>query len=71
MSGKITAPLPDFGTDRMWDFEQAGTASLWKSGPLFSTGARNTKPVNDGLRLNQCSPARNSGLLREQGSRRR
>jgi len=23
----------------MWDFEQAGTASLWKSGPLFSTGA--------------------------------
>jgi hypothetical protein len=35
----------------MGDFEQAGTASLWKSGPLFSTGAENTKPVNGGLRL--------------------
>ena len=22
----------------MWDFGQVGTASLWKSGPLFSTG---------------------------------
>jgi len=35
----------------MLDFEQVGTASLWKSGPLFSTGAENTKPVNAGLRL--------------------
>ncbi|HEX9100156.1 MAG TPA: hypothetical protein VF956_11780 [Candidatus Dormibacteraeota bacterium] len=29
----------------MGDFEQAGTANLWKSGPLFSTGADNTKLV--------------------------
>ena len=41
---KVTTPLPDFGTDRMVDFEQVGTANLWKSGPLFSTGADNSEP---------------------------
>jgi hypothetical protein len=35
---KHITPLPYFGIDRMWDFGQVGTASLWKSGPLFSTG---------------------------------
>jgi hypothetical protein len=35
----------------MGDFEWVGTANLWKSGPLFSTGAENTKPVDGRLRL--------------------
>ena len=41
---KVTTALPDFGTDRMVDFERVGTANLWKSGPLFSTGAENMGP---------------------------
>jgi len=35
----------------MGDFEQIGRANLWKSGPLFSTGADNMGPVTEGLRL--------------------
>jgi hypothetical protein len=35
---KRITPLPYIGIDRMWDFGQVGAASLWKSGPLFSTG---------------------------------
>ena len=35
-----TAPLPYFGIDRIGDFGQVGAASLWKSGPLFSTGTK-------------------------------
>jgi hypothetical protein len=35
----------------MWDFEQVGTANLWKSGPLFSTGAENTKLVTRGASI--------------------
>jgi hypothetical protein len=34
----VIIPLPYFGIDRMGDFGQVGTASLWKSGPFFSTG---------------------------------
>jgi hypothetical protein len=29
----------------MVDFERVGTANLWKSGPLFSTGVADTKLV--------------------------
>ena len=28
----------------MGDFDRVGTANLWKSGPLFSTGAENKEP---------------------------
>jgi len=35
----------------MWDFGWVGTANLWKSGPLFSTGAENRKPVNGRLSI--------------------
>jgi hypothetical protein len=44
----------------MVDFEQAGTARLWKSGPFFSTGAEKTELAKARLRLNLCRPARNS-----------
>ena len=43
-AAKITIPLPDFGTEWMGDFEWVGTANLWKSRPLFSTGADNSEP---------------------------
>jgi hypothetical protein len=66
-AAKVTTPLPDFGTDRMGDFERVGTANLWKSGPLFSTGAYNSEPGFSGLRLKQCSPARNSGTASQAG----
>ena len=36
----VLIPLPYFGIDRMGDFGQVGTASLWKSGPFFSTGTK-------------------------------
>ena len=36
----------------MGDFGQVGTASLWKSGPLFSTGSREAEPTIVELRLN-------------------
>jgi hypothetical protein len=61
-SWNITTPLPDFGTDRMWDFEQVGTANLWKSGPFFSTGAKVTRLGMVELRLNLCSRARNTKI---------
>jgi len=41
----------------MWDFGQVGTASLWKSGPLFSTGTKEAELMLEGLRLNPRSPA--------------
>jgi hypothetical protein len=44
----------------MGDFGRVGAASLWKSAPFFSTGADKMKPMRSGLRLNLCSPARNS-----------
>ncbi len=28
----------------MGDFDRVGTANLWKSGPLFSTGAEKMRP---------------------------
>lgn len=59
---KVTVPLPRFGIDRMGDFDLVGTANLWKSRPLFSTGAMNTELVNVGLRLNLGSPARNTRM---------
>src|SRR5258708_27916440 len=37
---KDITPLPGFGIDRMLDFGWLGSASLWKSGPLFSTGTK-------------------------------
>lgn len=46
----------------MWDFEQVGAASLWKSGPFFSTGAKVTKLGMVELRLNLCSRARNTKI---------
>jgi len=36
----------------MGDFGQVGTASLWKSGPLFSTGSSEAEPKMVELRLN-------------------
>jgi len=52
-----TAPLPYFGIDRIGDFGQVGAASLWKSGPLFSTGTKEAELMLEGLRLNPRSPA--------------
>jgi hypothetical protein len=46
----------------MWDFEQVGTANLWKSGPFFSTGAKVTRLGKVELRLNLCSRARNTEI---------
>ncbi len=36
----------------MVDFGQVGTANLWKSGPLFSTGTKEAELMLEGLRLN-------------------
>ena len=36
----------------MWDFGRLGRASLWKSGPLFSTGTSETELMTVELRLN-------------------
>ena len=36
----------------MGDFGRAGAASLWKSGPLFSTGNSETELMTVRLRLN-------------------
>ena len=44
----------------MGDFERVGTANLWKSAPIFSTGAEIMELVTKELRLNLCSRARNS-----------
>ena len=35
----------------MGDFDWVGTANLWKSGPLFSTGAENKKVVTGGASI--------------------
>jgi hypothetical protein len=35
----------------MVDFERVGTANLWKSGPLFSTGAEYVKLVTGGASI--------------------
>jgi hypothetical protein len=52
-------PLPDFGIDRMGDFRRLCSVSLWKSGPLFSTGTKEAELMVRELRLNQRSaPAR-------------
>ena len=52
-------PLPDFGIDRMGDFRQLCSVSLWKSGPLFSTGTEEAELMVRELRLNQrAAPAR-------------
>jgi hypothetical protein len=44
----------------MGDFERVGTANLWKSAPIFSTGAEMMELIMKELRLNLCSRARNS-----------
>ena len=44
----------------MWDFGQVGTASLWKSGPLFSTGTKEAELMLEELRLNPRSPGARS-----------
>ena len=35
----------------MWDFGRVGTASLWKSGPLFSTGTMEAELMVRELRV--------------------
>jgi len=35
----------------MVDFERVGTANLWKSGPLFSTGGDNSEPGLSGASI--------------------
>jgi hypothetical protein len=40
----------------MGDFGQVGTASLWKSGPLFSTGTKEAELMHEELLLNPRSP---------------
>src|SRR6267143_575748 len=52
-----TTSLPYFGIDRIGDFGQVGAASLWKSGPLFSTGTKEAELMLEELRLNPRSPA--------------
>ena len=50
-------PLPGFGIDRMGDFSGLSSVSLWKSGPLFSTGTTEAELMVRELRLNLRSPA--------------
>jgi hypothetical protein len=55
----------------MWDFGWLGSASLWKSGPLFSTGTKEAKLMVRSFGLNLPSPvARLAGLPRERSRRR-
>jgi len=35
----------------MWDFGRLGSASLWKSGPLFSTGIKEAELMVRELRV--------------------
>jgi hypothetical protein len=59
--------------DRMGDFERVGTANLWKSAPIFSTGVVEMELGTKELRLNLCSRARNSNgslVSEEQGDGR-
>jgi hypothetical protein len=44
----------------MGDFGRAGAASLWKSGPLFSTGKSMAELTTVELRLNLRSPLRDA-----------
>ena len=53
----------------MWDFGQVGTVSLWKSGPLFSTGTGKAELMAVELRLNLRSPICDAGWLRRRGKR--
>ena len=46
----------------MWDFGQVGTVSLWKSGPLFSTGTSKAELMAVELRLNLRSPICDAGV---------
>jgi hypothetical protein len=45
----------------MVDFGQVGTASLWKSGPLFSTGTKEAELMLEEPGLNPRSPAARYG----------
>src|SRR5580765_4021160 len=57
--GNSIVPLPGFGIDRMGDFNRLCSVSLWKSGPLFSTGTKEAELMVRELRLIQRSaPAR-------------
>ena len=47
---RITS-LPDFGIDRIVDFDQLGSASLWKSRPLFSTATKEAELMVRELRV--------------------
>ena len=40
----------------MLDFKRLGSASLWKSGPLFSTDTKEAELMVSELRLNLQSP---------------
>jgi hypothetical protein len=40
----------------MVDFKRLGSANLWKSGPLFSTGPKEAELLVRELRLNLQSP---------------
>src|SRR2546427_1894179 len=53
-----TASLPYFGIDRIGDFGQVGAASLWKSGPLFSTGTKEAELMLGELRCSLRAPAK-------------
>jgi hypothetical protein len=57
---KGITPLPGFGIDRMLDFGWLGSASLWKSGPLFSTGTKEAELMVRELRV---EPAVASGAI--------
>ena len=48
----------------MGDFGRVGTASLWKSGPLFSTVTSEAESTIEGLRLNLRSLCCDAGWLR-------
>jgi hypothetical protein len=61
------APLPGFGIDRMGDFSGLRTVSLWKSGPLFSTGTTEAELMVRELRLNLRSPASRFARRRPSG----
>src|SRR5260370_12040890 len=63
---KGITPLPGFGIDRMLDFGWLGSASLWKSGPLFSTGTKEAELMSGSFGLNLPSrAARSAGVPRE------
>jgi hypothetical protein len=44
----------------MWDFGRLGSAGLWKSGPLFSTGTKEAELMVRELRV---EPAVASGAI--------